>query len=304
MVDPEKHRGNRRVVACYDSSIVFALIVALAVLVGAGAAQAQQSGKMPKQFDDVGLDDRLGNKLPLDLRFKNSDGETVKLGQYFGQDKPVYLTLVYHNCPMLCGLMLKRVTRTMKKMKWTPGDEYEAVTVSFNHRETPDIASRQKKKYLKVLGKDNAATGWHFLTGSKENIGKLADAVGFNFRWVPKKKQYAHPAALFFVSEDGLLTRYLKDWAAPPGDVRKALVEASNGTVGTVVDQALMYCFQYDPSSNSYVADAFNLMKAGGILTMIVLGAMLFYFWRRERRELDATTAAAEKDWSDELSEA
>lgn len=283
------------------------VLIVLMMGMGLSSAWAQRSGEMPKQFEGVELKQKLGEQVPLNLTFQNEEGETVRLKQYAEKDKPIFLTLVYHNCPMLCGLMLNKVTGTMKQLAWTPGQQYEAVTVSFNHRETPEIARRKKQKYLKELDKPGAASGWHFLTGSKENIKKLADAVGFDFRWISEEEQYAHPAALMFLSPDGTISRYLTNWSAPPGDMRKALVEASNGEVGNVVDKALMYCFQYDPSSNSYVANAFNIMKAGGILTVIVLGIMLFYFWRREREQLDEVTAesmteGSGPEWEAELS--
>ena len=279
------------------------------VLGNPSMAQAQESGKQPKVFEGVGLDEKPGDRLPRDVRFKNEQGETVRLGKYFGKGKPVLLTLVYHDCPMLCPMMLGNLTQTLKKMKWTPGGKFEMVSLSFNHREGPKLARQKKKQYVKQLGRPEAAKGWHFLTGTEENIRKVTEAVGFKFKWVPEKEQYAHPAALTFLTSDGTIARYLEGQAlnVPPGDVRKALIETANGKIGNVVDQVLLYCFQYDPSSNSYVASAFNIMKLGGVLTMLLLGIGLFILWRREGQQLSELETAEEKssagDWDQKLPE-
>jgi protein SCO1/2 len=189
---------------------------------------------------------------------------------------------------MLCGLMLDGFTKSLKGLEWTPGEQFRVLTVSFNHREGPEIARSKRETYLKRLDRDGAAEGWHFLTGDREAIRELTSTVGFNFHWVPEKKEYAHPTTQIFLSGEGVVTRYIYGIELPAGDVRKALVEASNGTVGNAIDQAAMYCFQFDPDKNTYTADAFNIMKIGSVLTVLVLGGVLFVFWRREHEELEA----------------
>lgn len=260
-------------------------------LLMAGMAYAQRSGEAsPAERAGAELNEQLGTTIPKDLIFQDEDGKAVELAQFFDGDRPVVLNLAYHSCPMLCGLMLDGMTQVLKDVSWTPGDEFELLTVSFNHREGPELAREKKEQYLKALGKPEAAGGWHFLTGDEETIKELTDAVGFQFRWIEKEQQYAHPTTLIFLSGEGKVTRYLYGMRPPdlnPGDTRKALVEASEGKVGNVVDRAIAYCFQYDPDSNSYVANAFNIMRLGGVLTMILLGGMLFFFWRRERSRLD-----------------
>lgn len=260
-------------------------------LLMAVTANAQRSGEAsPAERAGAELNEQLGTTIPKDLVFQNEDGEAVELAQFFDGERPVLLNLAYHSCPMLCGIMLDGMTQVLKDVSWTPGDEFELLTVSFNHREGPELAREKKEQYLEALGKPEAAEGWHFLTGDEETIKELTDAVGFQFQWIEKEQQYAHPAALTFLSGEGKVTRYLYGMRPPdlnPGDTRKALVEASEGKVGNVVDRAIAYCFQYDPDSNSYVADAFNIMRLGGVLTMILLGGMLFFFWRRERSRLD-----------------
>ncbi len=254
-------------------------------LLPAWPAAAQRTGQTPPGLDGVGLDERLGEALPLDAVFRDEAGQPTPLGAFFDGERPVLLNLVYHDCPMLCNLVLDRLTTTLGEMDWTPGGAFEVLTVSFNAIETPELARQQKARYLEVLGKPEAAAGWHFLTGEDAAIGRLTDAVGFRYRWIEAQQQFAHPATLIFLSGHGKITRYLYGLEYPPRDVRAALVEASEGTVGTTADKIFLYCFQYDPQANSYVPHAVNLMKGGGVLTLLALGTMLLYFWRREGRK-------------------
>jgi len=265
-----------------------AIVLLLGVVVGWGGleAQAQRSNNPREELDGVGIERQLGTTVPGDISFRNADGEAVTLGQYFDGETPIILNLVYHNCPMLCGLMLDGFTSSLQSLDWTPGQQYRVLTVSFNHREGPEIARAKKDTYVKRLDRAGAAKGWHFLTGSEKAIQRLTDAVGFNFRWVPEKKEYAHPTTQVFLSGEGVVTRYIYGIELPKGDVRKALVEASNGTVGNAIDRAAMYCFQFDPEKNTYTADAFNIMKIGSVLTVVIMGGVLFVMWRREHEEL------------------
>ena len=183
---------------------------------------------------------------------------------------------------MLCNALLDGFTSTLEAMTWTPGAEFEVLTVSFNAIDTPQLAGRQKARYVAQLGKPEAAAGWHFLTGDEVSINALTEAVGFNYRWVEEQQEYAHPAALIFLSGDGRITRYLADLKPRPLDVRASLVEASEGSVGSVLDRVFLYCFQYDPEANSYALHAVNAMKLGGLLMVLALGTFLFVLWRRE----------------------
>lgn len=241
---------------------------------------------MRQEFEDVSIDQKLGATIPLDLSFRNAAGETVTLDQYFDGDRPVMLTLNYYHCPMLCPLMLDEYTRTLKGIDWAPGQQFEAVTVSFDPTETPEMARTQKRSYMKMLDTPGAKDGWHFLTGSEASIQALTEAVGFNYRKVEGKDEYAHPTAVIFLSGTGKVTRYIYGMEIPPADTRQALVEASNGTVGNVIDQVKLYCYQFDPNANSYTADAFAIMRIGGLLAAVILGGVLVYFWRREREQI------------------
>lgn len=248
-------------------------------------AQAQRSGQTPEVFEGVDMDERLGETIPTNIVFHDEYGTDVTLASYFDGEKPVVLNLVYHNCTMLCNVVLDSFTKTLADLDWVPGEEFEILTVSFNAIETADLARRQKERYVQQLGKPEAATGWHFLTGTEAAIEQLTDAVGFQYRWIEAQQEFAHPAALIFLSGTGKITRYLYGVDVPARDVRPALVEASEGTVGTPLDQIFLFCYQYDPQANSYVANATNLMRLGGILTVLALGCMLVVFWRREGRK-------------------
>lgn len=250
---------------------------------------AQRSGQVPEMFKDVGVDEKLGEYIPQDLIFFNEEGESVTLASYFDGERPVVLNFVYHTCPAMCSLMLSAMTQTFKDMAWTAGGEFDVLTVSFSSIDTPDVAAQKKAQYVEMLGRPEAASGWHFLTGSDASIQALAEATGFKFVWVEEQQEYAHAATLLFISGDGQITRYLHGMNMPARFVRNALVEASDGTVGNPLDQLILYCYQYDPTANSYVLQASNAMRIGGGLFVVLLGALLFIFWRRERTKLEAT---------------
>lgn len=278
-------RGTR-----YPALALGALLTTL--LIWPSVALAQRTGELPDEFDNAGIDEKLGATLPADLVFLNEKGDEIRLGSYFDGERPVLLNLVYHDCPMLCNLVVQGLTNSMAQMSWVPGQEFDVVTVSFNAAEGPEMAAKAKEHALDMLGKPEAGAGWHFLTGTRASIDRLTDAVGFQYEWVEDQNAFAHPSALMFVSGERMLSRYIYGIEYNPRDVRTALVEASEGKIGTTVDQVILYCFQYDPDKNSYVPHAFNLMKLGGLLTMVALGSMLFIFWRREsRRSRGAATA-------------
>ncbi len=260
------------------------VLSALLVAFMSHPALAQRTGVMPDAFKGAGLDEKLGATIPGDVVFTNEKGVDVEIGSYFTGERPVLLNLVYHDCPMLCGLVVQGLTKAMAGMSWLPGREFDVLTVSFNAAEGPELAAEAKMHALHMLGKPEAADGWHFLTGSDSSIERLTNAVGFRYEWVADQQEFVHPSVLMFVSGQGRLSRYIYGIEYDPRDVRKALVEASSGRVGSTIDQVILYCFQYDPDKNSYVPHAFNLMKLGGLLTMVSLGSMLFVFWRREAR--------------------
>jgi protein SCO1/2 len=244
-------------------------------------ASAQRKEPLPKDLEGVGITQHLGAKLPLDLEFTAEDGKPVQLARYFTGDRPVVLTLGYYRCPMLCTLVLNSLVDGLKDLPWTPGREFEIVTVSIDPLETPTLARLKKQNYLEEYARPGAAAGWHFLTGREENIRKLADTVGFGYRYVKERGQYAHSAAIFVVTPDGRMAKYLYGVVYQPKTVRLALTEAGQGKVGTTTDQLLLYCFHYDAQEGRYVLAASNIMRFGGATTALVVGLWLAVSWRR-----------------------
>lgn len=252
------------------------------VLALAAGVAAQGADDVPPPLREVDVIEHLGDTVPADLTFTDADGNTVTLGDYLDGKRPVLLNLAYHECPMLCSLLLDGLTTSLQDMDWVPGEKFDILTVSFSPTETPAQAQTQKARYLDRLGKPEAADGWHFLVGDAANITRLTDAVGFAYRWDEAGAQYAHPAVLMFLSGEGVITRYMYGIEFAGFDLRNSLIEASQGQIGTTVDRLILYCFQYDPDAGSYVPIARNVMQLAGLLTVIVLGGLLFWFWRRE----------------------
>jgi protein SCO1/2 len=246
-----------------------------------GVAAAEDT--RPAPLREVAIEQRLDAQVPLDLAFRDERGRDVTLGDYFGR-RPVVLSLVYYECPMLCTLTLNGLVRALKVLAFDVGRELEVVTVSFDPRETPALAAAKKETYLREYGRPGAAAGWHFLTGENEAIARLTEAVGFRYAWVPEEGQYAHAAAIVVLTPDGRIARYFYGVEYAPRDLRLGLVEAAAGRIGTAVDQLLLYCYRYDPTTGKYGAIAINLVRAGGVATVLALGGFVLVMWRRERR--------------------
>ncbi len=245
----------------------------------------------PPYLQNVGIEQHLNGQVPPDLAFVDDTGRAVKLGDYFGR-KPLILNLVYYNCTMLCGEALAGLAASMKMVKFDVGNEFDVVTVSFNPRETPDVAAAKKKDYLKRYGRPGAAAGWHFLTGTAESINALTKAVGFQYQYDPKLNQYAHATAIMVLTPQGRISRYFYGVDFPPKDVRMGLVEASQGKIGNAVDQVLLYCYHYDPATGKYGAIVSNILRLGAAVTILMLAGLLFILFRLEklappRRSLD-----------------
>jgi protein SCO1/2 len=251
---------------------------------GSGVARAQLVEQVPEALEEVGITEHLDAKLPMDLEFRDEDGLSVTLGSFFDGERPVILTLNYYRCPMLCGLMLNGLVDGLEQMEWTPGQEFEIVTVSINPLETPALAKEKKQNYLKRYGRPSAVTGWHFLTGREPEIDRLAETVGFRFVYDPVEQQYAHAAAIFVCTPDGRVARYLYGIEYPSKRLKLGLLEASEGKIGSTIDRLIMYCYHYDPSSRRYSPVAMNIMRVGGGATASILVVALGMFWFREWR--------------------
>ncbi len=258
-----------------------AALAGLLALATAHSVAAQRREPLPKDLEGVGITEHPGARLPLDLQFVDESGKRVTLAQYFTGERPVILTLGYFRCPMLCTLILNNLVEGLKGLPWTPGKEFEVVTVSIDPLETPTLAMLKKENYLAEYGRPGAAAGWHFLTGREEDIRKLADAVGFGYRYIKENGQFAHPSAIFIVTPDGRVGRYLYGVVYPAKTLRLALAEAGEGKIGTTEDRLLLYCFHYDAREGRYVVAASNLMRLGGATTAVIVGAWLLVSWRR-----------------------
>ena len=262
------------------------LVVFAALLwMGAGSAYAQLAEQVPEVLEEVGVAEHPNAKLPLDLEFRNEDGDWVELGSFFDGERPVILTLNYYRCPMLCGLMLNGVVDGLEDMAWTPSEEFEIVTISINPLETPELAKAKKQNYLKRLDRPAAAGGWHFMTGRELEIKRLAETVGFSYTYDPVSQEYAHAAAIFVCTPDGRVARYLYGIEYPAKRLKFALLEAAEGTIGTTLDQLILYCYHYDPTNRRYSPVAMNIMRLGGGATALILGIFLGVFWIREWRK-------------------
>lgn len=244
------------------------------------------SNKTRQELKDVGIDEHLGDTLDLTTTFRNEKGEEVALSTYFDGKRPVLLTLIYYSCPSLCNFHLNGLTDVFKAMpKWAVGNEFDVVAISINPRETPEVAKAKKASYIKAYGKPEAAKGWHFLTGSQESITKIAEQIGFKYKWVEETQEYAHSAAAYVVSPSGMISRYLYGIGFAPKTLRLSLVEAADGKIGDVLDRFILYCFQYDADKKTYAFYAYNVMRAGAGISAILLFIFLGSFWMRQRKK-------------------
>lgn len=236
----------------------------------------------PPQLENVGIDQHLDAQVPPDLAFRDETGKSVTLGDYFGR-KPMILNLVYYNCTMLCGQELAGLASAMRLIKFDVGDQFDVITVSFDPHDTSEMATAKKKDYVGRYGRANAAAGWHFLTGAPDSINALAKAVGFQYQYDPQSNQFAHATAILVLTPRGHISRYFYGVEFAPKDLRMGLVEASQGRIGNVVDQVLLYCYHYNPATGKYGAMVTNILRLAAAATILILGAFLFILWRLER---------------------
>jgi protein SCO1/2 len=242
---------------------------------------APPAAEAPKILRDVGFDQHLGDIVPLDAVFRDESGRAVKLGDYFGR-RPVVLSLAYYECPMLCTVTLNGLASALDVLAFDPGRDFEVVTVSFEPKETPELAAAKKAAYLRRYKRPGAAGAWHFLTGDAEAIRRLTGAVGFRYAWDERTKQYAHASGIMVLTADGRLARYLYGVEYAPKDLRFAIVEASQGRILSPVDRLLLYCYHYDPELGRYGKSVMALLRVAAVLTLGAIGAMIFGLRRRD----------------------
>ena len=247
----------------------------------------------PDEVTDVGIVDRRGSALPLNTQFVDSRGNSVRLADYFDSRRPVILSFNYATCPMLCRLQLNGLVEGLRELNWTAGDEFRVVSVSIDPSETSQQAAAAKQQHLNAYGRPGSGAGWTFLTGQPANIRAAAAAAGFKYKYLPKTREYSHAAALMICTPDGRVSQYLYGVSYDRQTLRLALADASEGQVGSALDQLLLFCFRYDRTAGKYTPVAWNIMRAAGLVTLLTLTAGLAPFWFRPIRQ---RTAAAPSD--------
>jgi protein SCO1/2 len=284
--------------------LILGLLLTLAVFIASdrsksATAQGLQSGdnvamtdQVPREVRDVTVEQNLGGKIPLNLPLTDSMGRRVKTGYYIDGKKPTIITLNYSNCPMLCNVQLSQLTQSLGKLDLQIGEDFQLLSVSIDPKETAQSVRKTKDKYVEQLTREQpgAETGWEFCTAQQPIITRLADVLGFRYTYDRKSGEYYHPAMLAFVSPEGVITRYSLAVAFEPEDLRKAIIEAGDGTVGTPVDQLILWCFSYDPTSNSYVPQAWRMMRLAGAGTVGLMLACLAPYWIGRKRSPRSTS--------------
>jgi protein SCO1/2 len=294
------------------SRIAFSATSSTAVLAGglafAGAwtsstAEAQQpvtrpaiapgTGGREMALQGIGVDERFDARVPADATFLDHEGHAVRLGDIVDGTRPTVLQFVYYSCATVCDLAMNNVATTLTQQPWTVGTDFDVVTISMDPHDTTADAAAARGRLLGRYGRTEAEHGWYFLTGEEEQIARVADAVGYRYRWDAPTQQFAHPAVLMVLQDNGAVARYLYGLEVPADDLRLGLLEASNNRSMTTTERVLTFCFRYDQHDGRYVLAAWNIMRAGGALTVAVLGGILGTYWLRERRKTRSATSSA-----------
>jgi protein SCO1/2 len=257
------------------------MLLALAAIASL-PADAQQIAT-PAILSKVGIIQNLNAQIPPDLMFRDEAGNSVRIGDFFGK-KPIVLSLVYFDCPALCTEVLNGELRTMKAISLNLGGDFDAVTVSFEPADTPALAKAKRDVYIGQYGRPGATDHWHFLTGEQQSIDALTNIAGFRYAYDSSIRQYAHAAAILILTPQGRIDRYFYGVQYPARDVRLGLIEASEGKIGSLTDQALLYCYQYDPMTGKYGVIVMNVLRAAGGLTVLLLGIFMALMFLRERK--------------------
>ncbi|MBV9242376.1 MAG: SCO family protein [Acidobacteria bacterium] len=247
-----------------------------------------ESNGLPSALKTVGIEQKLGNQLPLDTVLKDEDGRDVKLGDYFKSGRPVVLVFAYYECPMLCTQVLNGVTGALKGINLNAGKDFDVVAISFDPRdaEKPELAKNKKANYVERYNRPGTDAGWHFLTGSQDSIKAVTDAAGFKYEWDDKTQQFAHAAGSMIVTPDGKMSRYFYGIDFAPKDIKFGIMESAQDRVGSPAEQLLLYCYHYDPASGKYGFAILRVMRLAGVATLLGMGAMAFVFWRRNKKKV------------------
>jgi protein SCO1/2 len=251
-------------------------------------AESQANSGLPTALKAVGIEQKLGNQLPLETVLKDEDGRDVKLGEYFKSGRPVVLVFAYYECPMLCTQVLNGVTGSLKGINLNAGKDFDVVAISFDPRdnERPDLAKNKKANYLERYNRPGTESGWHFLTANEDSIKAVTDAAGFKYQWDDKTQQFAHAAGVMVVTPEGKMSRYFYGIDYAPKDIKFGIMESAQEKVGTPAEQLLLYCYHYDPATGTYGFAILRLMRLAGIATLLGMGAMAFVFWKRNKKKV------------------
>ena len=289
--------------AIVGAAVLVASLGLTAADAGAQAWREESEGMpntTPAELEGVDIVEHLGQALPRDAAFRNAEGRAVKLGDYFDGRRPTVFVFAYHTCPMLCSLVLDAAVKSLNDVPWTVGNQFDVVSVSIDPRDTPETATRKRAQVVSGYPRANGSPrGWNFLVGDEDNIRKVTDAVGFQYRYDARQKQYAHPAAIYLLTPEGRIGRYLYGIQYDPADVRLGLLESSEGRSITTTERLLLFCYHYDPQGKRYSLVAMNVMRLGGAVTVLAIGSLLAIMWARERRrrKRNTTSPASRNAW-------
>ncbi len=275
--------------------IIFFIIVFLSILAITSFAQTgwPEARRQPIQeqkpatlvTSQISFDQKLGMEIPAGLIFRDENGQTVRLADYFGK-RPIILTLVYYECPMLCTQELDGLVTTLKTISYQPGKDFDILTVSINPQETSDLAMKKKKSYLASYNRDHGAEGWHFLTGTEFSITSLTQSAGFHAVYDSLSHQFAHATGIIVLTPEGKISRYFFGIEYPPRDLKFALIEASGNKIGSLADKLLLYCYHYDPTTGKYGAWVMNIIRIGGIIAIIAVAALITFLKPRRAKAI------------------
>jgi protein SCO1/2 len=282
----ERNVAVRSVITSTLSVLFAAGVLAAGVSSPPACAQGMTQGILsppanvrPPGLKNVGIEQHLNQQIPVGLTFRDETGKAVQLGDYFGK-KPLILNLVYYQCPMLCGEVLSGLESALRVLKFDVGREFDVLTVSFDPKETPEMAAAKKAEYLKRYGRPGASQGWHFLTGPPASIDALTKAAGFQYQYDPRNGQFAHATAIMVLTPEGKIAQYYYGVEFAPKDLRLGLIQASENKIGTVVDQVLLYCYHYDPDTGKYGAIISRVLQLAAGATVLILGTFLVVMFR------------------------
>ena len=248
------------------------------------------SNGLPEQLKRVGIEQRLGEQLPFETKFKDEKGNAVQLGDYFKNGRPAILALVYYECPMLCNQVLNGLTGSLKGISLDPAKDFDVVAISFDARENekPGLAGNKKASYMERFGRPGSENGWHFLTGDQNAIDAVTKAVGFTYEWDSKSNQFAHASGIMIVTPEGRLSRYFYGIDYAPRDVKLGLIESADKKIGSASDQLLLYCYHYDPSTGKYGLAILSVMRFVSVVMLIGMAAIGFVYWKRSKKTVDS----------------